>query len=91
METLQKTLVLLSKNSKREVSAQVKLAYNVILAVLFIGIGAGAYLLDSALTTTVLLKASLPAFIIGYCVHVLLQVIKNGKKAKESAISQLMN
>lgn len=91
MDTLHKTLVLLSKNSKRDLTAQVKLSYNVILSVLFIAIGAGAYLMNSALSTAVLLKASLPALIIGYSLHVLLQVIKHGKKAKELAISQLSN
>lgn len=90
MKQLTSLLVKLSKsNEKRAIKDQVGLCYTCVLLVLFMCVGATAYLAVNALSMADLIKITIPALIAGYLINILQGVIKNGEAAKNEAINIL--
>lgn len=90
MKQLTSLLVKLSKsNEKRAIKDQVGLSYTCVLLVLFMCVGATAYLAVNALSMADLIKITIPALIAGYLINILQGVIKNGEAAKNEAINIL--
>ncbi len=90
VKQLTNVLVTLSKsNEKRALEDQVGLSYTCVLVVLFMCVGAAAYLAVDALSLADLIKITMPALIAGYLINILQGVIKNGEAAKNEAINIL--
>ncbi|MGO3786278.1 MAG: hypothetical protein ACTJFX_08645 [Pseudoalteromonas prydzensis] len=91
LTSLEKLLLIMSNGSKREPHKQVALSLNVIVALLLLVIGAGGYLMVSALDFATQLKVIIPSLVIGYAINTLLSVLRDSKKSKSRIINMLQH